>query len=49
MTNFDRVTFTHVNRQFNQLADGMVNKTLDAHKAHPGGATGTDGPATTED
>ena len=33
MTNFDRVTFTHVNRQFNQLADGMVNKTLDAHKA----------------
>ncbi len=36
MTKFDRVTFTHVNRQFNQLADGMVNKTLDAHKAHPG-------------
>ncbi len=35
MTDFDRVTFTHVNRQFNQLADGMVNKTLDAHKAHP--------------
>lgn len=35
MTKFDRVTFTHVNRQFNQLADGMVNKTLDAHKAHP--------------
>jgi mutator protein MutT len=35
MTEFDRVTFTHVNRQFNQLADGMVNKTLDAHKAHP--------------
>lgn len=32
MTKFDRVTFTHVNRQFNQLADGMVNKTLDAHK-----------------
>lgn len=32
MINFDRVTFTHVNRQFNQLADGMVNKTLDAHK-----------------
>lgn len=32
MTNFDRVTFTHVNRQFNQLADGMVNKTLDNHK-----------------
>ena len=32
MAGFDRVTFTHVNRQFNQLADGMVNKTLDAHK-----------------
>ncbi len=32
MEQFDRVTFTHVNRQFNQLADGMVNKTLDAHK-----------------
>jgi ribonuclease HI len=30
MTEFDRVTFTHVNREFNQLADGMVNKTLDA-------------------
>jgi mutator protein MutT len=32
MEQFDRVTFTHVNRQFNQLADGMVNKTLDAYK-----------------
>lgn len=32
MEKFDRVTFTHVNRQFNQLADGMVNKTLDAHE-----------------
>lgn len=31
MNKFDRVTFTHVNREFNQLADGMVNKTLDAH------------------
>ncbi len=31
MEDFERVTFTHVNRQFNQLADGMVNKTLDAH------------------
>ncbi len=30
MQHFDRVTFTHVNREFNQLADGMVNKTLDA-------------------
>lgn len=36
MTSFERVTFTHVNREFNQLADGMVNKTLDQHKAHPG-------------
>lgn len=32
MDKFDRVTFTHVNRRFNQLADGMVNKTLDAHE-----------------
>lgn len=32
MTKFERVTFTHVNRQFNQLADGVVNKTLDAQK-----------------
>lgn len=31
MNDFDRVTFTHVNREFNQLADGIVNKTLDAH------------------
>ena len=31
MEEFDRVTFTHVNRQFNQLADGMVNRTLDEH------------------
>lgn len=37
MTHFNKVTFTHVNRQFNQLADGMVNKTLDEHKKHPGG------------
>ncbi len=28
----DHVSFTHVHREFNQLADGMVNKTLDAHK-----------------
>lgn len=28
---FDKVTFTHVNRESNQLADGMVNKILDAH------------------
>lgn len=26
---FERVTFTHVKREFNQLADGMVNKILD--------------------
>lgn len=32
MEQFDRVTFTHVNREFNKLADGMVNKTLDAHE-----------------
>lgn len=31
MTEFDKVTFSHVNREFNQLADGMVNRTLDAH------------------
>ncbi len=37
MVHFNKVTFTHVNRQFNQLADGMVNKTLDEHKRHPGG------------
>jgi len=39
MTKFDRVTFTHVNREFNKLADGMVNKTLDEHKRHPQGRT----------
>ncbi len=32
MADFARVTFTHVPRQLNQLADGMVNKTLDAQK-----------------
>ncbi|RWZ78485.1 MAG: reverse transcriptase-like protein [Candidatus Microsaccharimonas sossegonensis] len=31
MTKFERVTFYHVMREFNQLADGMVNKTLDEH------------------
>lgn len=35
MESFDRVTFTHVNRQFNQLADGMVNKVLNEHRTHP--------------
>lgn len=29
---FDHVTFTHINRQHNQLADGIVNKILDAHE-----------------
>ena len=33
MKQFDAVTFTHVRREFNQLADGMVNKTLDEHEA----------------
>jgi mutator protein MutT len=28
---FEKVKFTHVRREFNQLADGMVNKILDAH------------------
>lgn len=28
---FHKVTFSHVKREFNQLADGMVNKVLDAH------------------
>ncbi len=32
MTQFDKVTFSHVRREFNQLADGMVNRTLDAHE-----------------
>lgn len=32
MTKFDKVTFNHVMREFNQLADGMVNKTLDEHR-----------------
>ncbi len=30
-TKFDKVTFSHVRREFNQLADGMVNKILNAH------------------
>ena len=32
MKQFDKVTFNHVMREFNQLADGMVNKTLDQHR-----------------
>lgn len=31
MTEFEKVTFSHVRREFNQLADGMVNRTLDEH------------------
>lgn len=31
MLEFDRVSFAHVPRGMNQLADGMVNKTLDSH------------------
>ena len=35
MKRCERVTFSHVQREFNQLADGMVNKTLDAQvRAH---------------
>jgi ribonuclease HI/ADP-ribose pyrophosphatase YjhB (NUDIX family) len=30
VSKFERVTFTHVRREFNQLADGMVNKILNA-------------------
>jgi mutator protein MutT len=30
---FERVSFSHVRREFNQLADGMVNKILNAHEA----------------
>lgn len=33
MTKFEKVTFSHVRREYNQLADGMVNRTLDAHQA----------------
>lgn len=29
---FDKVTFSHVKREFNQLADGMVNKILNAQE-----------------
>ena len=32
MQHFSLVTFHHVHREFNQLADGMVNKTLDRHE-----------------
>lgn len=32
VTQFERVTFRHVPRELNQLADGEVNKALDAHQ-----------------
>jgi ribonuclease HI len=31
IASFNKVRFGHVKREFNQLADGMVNKILDAH------------------
>jgi ribonuclease HI len=31
LTNFDRVTFTHVRREKNKEADAIVNKVLDEH------------------
>lgn len=31
MLNFDHVTFHHVSRELNQLADGEVNRALDSH------------------
>lgn len=33
-TKFEKVTFSHIRREFNQLADGMVNKILNAHEAN---------------
>lgn len=33
MSHFDRVTFHHVPRELNQLADAQVNKILDEHKS----------------
>lgn len=32
MTHFEKITFSHVRREFNQLADVLVNKTLDEHE-----------------
>jgi mutator protein MutT len=31
INSFEKVSFTHIKREFNQLADGMVNKILNAH------------------
>lgn len=33
ITHFDKVTFQHVPREMNQMADGEVNKVLDAHRS----------------
>ncbi|MCY1384145.1 Bifunctional protein [compost metagenome] len=33
MAQFDKVTFSHVRREFNQLADGMVNRTLNERES----------------
>lgn len=33
ISKFDKVTFTHVRREFNQRADAMVNKVLDEHSS----------------
>ena len=35
MKQFDSVSFRHVQRDFNRLADGMVNKTLDSQSRNP--------------
>lgn len=35
ITQFKKVTFTHVRREFNKEADAMVNKILDQHKQEP--------------
>lgn len=32
VTKFEKVNFSHIRREFNQLADGMVNKILNAHE-----------------
>lgn len=32
---FEKVTFMHVRREYNRLADGMVNKILDEHENDP--------------
>ncbi len=33
LANFEQVTFTHVPRELNKLADSIVNETLDSHKS----------------